>query len=86
MTAGYLDEDEGWRWVAGLGLALRQDFGSWDDLATNYRGGEAFFCAMNALEPAHEGLLDWLSESERSPWRRVAWDIGPEALAALVAD
>ena len=73
-------------WVASLGLALRQTFGSWDDLAENYLAGEAYFCAMNDMGPAHHGLVAWLQESESSPWRRVAWEIDPGELRALIGD
>lgn len=73
--AGYLGDDDAWRWILEAANRLRSTFGSWREMSDNYSVGREFWGDTDSKEPyeqARVSLLD--SGNTESPWNRLPWN------------
>jgi len=76
--AGYITEDEAWRKIMPIARLTQPLFHSWKDFGSDYMIGRRFWSLeqTNSSTGAYmEEMSQWLLESGKSPWTRIAWDL-----------
>ena len=82
-TAGYLHEKLAWDAVFRAARKLRSTYRSWNEMGDDYILGCQYFNQEDEENP-HTRFVRWLQTSPNSVWKRLPWDIDPEALGPPV--
>ena len=81
---GYLSEAEAWQRIMPVARLMQSTFSSWREYGTDYMTGREYW-SPNASDAASiRSILDSLLTDNRSPWKRLPWDLhlDPEREAA----
>jgi hypothetical protein len=75
-TAGYMTEEESWRWIAAAAREAQKSFPSWRSWGASYAFGYQFWLArgVNVPDPVpFPKTLDERLNDPRSPWVELSW-------------
>ncbi|MDE7195231.1 MAG: DUF1266 domain-containing protein [Oscillospiraceae bacterium] len=71
FDAGYISENDAWRYINSARISCKEQYGSWKELARGYVIGRAMWSggdmSLSGIMAIAEGLLD----DDESPWKRV---------------
>lgn len=76
--AGYITEDEAWRMIMPIARRTQPLFHSWKEFGSDYMLGRRFWSLEQTNSSTGryaEEMTQWLLESGKSPWTRIAWDL-----------
>lgn len=73
-TAGYINEQEAWQYIAPAARILQSSYSSWHELSDNYMLGWRFWQNGAPLDAHYIRTFNWLKTDPASPWAQIAWN------------
>lgn len=72
-TAGYITEDEAWRYMLFAGQKLQSEYSSWKELANHYILGRTYWNHETDHPDTQSSINYLLSLNSESPWNKNLW-------------
>lgn len=73
FDAGYISDEEAWRYIFNAHKASKEQYTSWDDFASGYVIGRAMWSGNNMSLTGIISITQGLLQDEESPWKQVAF-------------
>lgn len=70
FDAGYITDEEAWRYILNARQASKEQYTSWDDFASGYVIGRAMWSGSNMSLTGIISITQGLLQDEDSPWKR----------------
>ena len=70
FDAGYITEEEAWRYILNARQASKEQYTSWHDFASGYVTGRAMWSGSNLSLTGIISITQGLLQDEESPWKQ----------------
>ena len=73
FDAGYISDEEAWRYILNARQTSKEQYTSWDDFASGYVIGRAMWSGNNISLTGIISITQGLLADDESPWKQVAF-------------